>query len=208
MAGLTTVTFAVLVWCLHEFGARSVWFALLVVWLPMTWLGVASRLMQPRLPEGYHPCIGGSVTGACMKCSASGCSSGCCAAARSRCSTRTCTSLPTRPPRTVAHLDQRMRDAEASHFILLVLTLGVVVHAVARGWWAAAGWTLLFDAGIRAIKARCQSQDRAAAEVAVRGSTRPTTRRPPRRRGGWGTACRLRSGRSARPVRAVFAGRV
>ena len=44
-----------------------------------------------------------------------------------------------RTPANLAHLDQRMRDAEASHFILLVATVGVVAHAAARGWWGAAG---------------------------------------------------------------------
>ena len=58
----------------------------------------------------------------------------------------------------LAHLDQRMRDAEASHFILLVLTLGVVVHAVARGWWGAAGWTLLFDALVNGYPVMLQTE--------------------------------------------------
>ncbi|MCZ7628999.1 MAG: hypothetical protein M5U19_07990 [Microthrixaceae bacterium] len=30
------------------------WFALLVVWLPMTWLGTMSRLVAPRLPDRFH----------------------------------------------------------------------------------------------------------------------------------------------------------
>ena len=60
----------------------------------------------------------------------------------------------------VAHLDQRMRDAEASHFILLVLTLGVVVHAAARGWWAAAGWTLLFNALVNGYPVMLQRYNR------------------------------------------------
>jgi hypothetical protein len=33
--------------------ARSVWFAFLVVWLPMAWLGVVSRFVRPRLPESW-----------------------------------------------------------------------------------------------------------------------------------------------------------
>ena len=45
----------------------------------------------------------------------------------------------------LARLDHRMRDAEASHAILLGVTLAVVANAAWRGWWAAARWTLLFD---------------------------------------------------------------
>jgi hypothetical protein len=38
-----------------------------------------------------------------------------------------------------------MKDAEASHFFLLVAMLGVVINAAVRGWWVAGGLTLLFD---------------------------------------------------------------
>ena len=38
-----------------------------------------------------------------------------------------------------------MKDAEASHFVLLVAMLAVVINSAARGWWVAAGLTLLFD---------------------------------------------------------------
>jgi hypothetical protein len=38
-----------------------------------------------------------------------------------------------------------MKDAEASHFVLLVAMLGVMINAAARGWWVAAGLTFLFD---------------------------------------------------------------
>jgi hypothetical protein len=54
-----------------------------------------------------------------------------------------------------------MRDAEASHFILLVATLGVVAHAVARGWWGAAVWTLLFDVLLNGYPVMLQRYNRA-----------------------------------------------
>jgi hypothetical protein len=50
-----------------------------------------------------------------------------------------------RSPERLAKLKQTMNDAEASHFVLLVAMLGVVISAAARGWWTAAGLTLLFD---------------------------------------------------------------
>jgi hypothetical protein len=54
-----------------------------------------------------------------------------------------------------------MRDAEASHLILLVLTIGVVAHAAARGWWTAAGWTLLFDVLLNGYPVMLQRYNRA-----------------------------------------------
>lgn len=70
--------------------------------------------------------------------------------------------LPSEPTATnLGRLDQRMRDAEAAHFLLLMLMLGVVAHAVARGWWAAAGWTLLFDVLVNGYPVMLQRYDRA-----------------------------------------------
>ena len=39
VAGATVVLSGLLAWSLVAFGAGSVWFAFLVVWLPMAWLG-------------------------------------------------------------------------------------------------------------------------------------------------------------------------
>lgn len=61
----------------------------------------------------------------------------------------------------MAHLEQKMRDAEASHFILLVLTLGVVVHAAVRGWWGVAAWTMLFDVLVNGYPVMLQRYNRA-----------------------------------------------
>ena len=66
-----------------------------------------------------------------------------------------------RTPERLAVLDQRMRDAEASHAILLVLELGVVVHAAARGWWWAAAWTAVFDVLVNGYPVMLQRYNRA-----------------------------------------------
>ena len=69
--------------------------------------------------------------------------------------------LPADPStENLAHLDQRMHDAEASHFVLLVSTLGVVLHTVARGWWVAAVWTLLFDVLVNGYPVMLQRYNR------------------------------------------------
>ena len=155
------ITLAVLVWSRSEFGVRSVWFAFLVVWLPMVWLGIVSRFVRPRLPEGYHALRGFERDGRLYE----------------LLGVRLVKwllrrgplavfnpdlHLPAEPnPANMVHLDQRMRDAEASHFILVVLTLGVVVHAAARGWWGAAGWTLLFNVLLNGYPVMLQRYNRA-----------------------------------------------
>lgn len=161
VGGATVVMVALLLWSLRAFGARSTWFAFLVVWLPMAWLGTVSRLMVPRLPAGYHALRGFERDGRVYE----------------LLGVRIVKWLlrrgpmavfnpdlhmPAEPgPASVAHLDQRMRDAEASHFILLVLTLGVAIHAAARGWWAAAGWTVLFDVLLNGYPVMLQRYNRA-----------------------------------------------
>jgi hypothetical protein len=141
----TAVAVAVLGWGLRALDARSAWFAFLVVWVPMTWLGTISRVVTPRLPDRYHALrrwerdghvyelLGVQVVKWLLR-------RGPMAVFNPD------LHLPEeRTPERIAHLDQRMRDAEASHAVLLALTLGLVVHAAARGWWASAGWILLFD---------------------------------------------------------------
>lgn len=161
VAAVTVAVVVLLVWSYRAFGPRSGWFALAVAWLPMTWLGTLSRVITPRLPAGYHRLRRFESDGRVYELAG----------------VRIVKWLLRRgplswfnpdlhlPPRhtqdQLAHLDQRMRDAEASHAILLVLTLGIVVHAVARGWLAAAGWTLLFDVLVNGYPVMLQRYNRA-----------------------------------------------
>ena len=66
-----------------------------------------------------------------------------------------------RSPEGLARLDQKMKDAEASHAILLVATLLVVCNAAARGWWTAAAFTLLFDVLLNGYPVMLQRYNRA-----------------------------------------------
>jgi len=145
VVGSTAVALTVLVagWC--WLGAESPGFAFLVVWVPMTWLGTVSRVLQPRLPDGYHRLRPFERDGRVYE----------------RLGVRAVKRLlrrgplaafnpdlhlpPDRSPEHLAHLERRMCDAEASHALLFVATLAVVVHAVLQGWWTAAALTLLFD---------------------------------------------------------------
>lgn len=126
-------------------GASSAAFAFVVVWWPMMWVGTMSRAVQLRLPERYHALrpferdgrvherVGARFAKAALR-------RGPLAVFNPD------LHLPTeRTPEQLARLAQRMRDAEASHAVLFVATLPVVLHAAARGWWVAAVLTLVFD---------------------------------------------------------------
>ena len=70
--------------------------------------------------------------------------------------------------------------------MLFVATLGVVAHAVARGWWGAAGWTLLFDVLLNGYPVMLQRYNRALLGKALqplvdRWPSAPTARRKRRR---------------------------
>ena len=179
VAGATIVTAGLLLGSLQAFGARSVWFALFVVWLPMTWLGTVSRLVRPRLPRRYDALRGFERDGRLYELLG--------VRLVKRLLRRGPLAvfnpdlhLPAEPtPASVAYLDQRMRDAEASHFILLVLTVGVVVHAAARGWWAAAGWTILFDVLVNGYPVMLQRYNRALLSRRFAPSPADSAQAPP-----------------------------
>jgi Glycosyl-4,4'-diaponeurosporenoate acyltransferase len=144
-AAATVVAAVALLFGVRLLGATSAAFAFLVVWVPMTWLGTVSRFCQPRLPQRYHELrdverdpwlyelLGVRLVKRLLR-------RGPLAVFNPG------LHLPAeRSPEHLAELEQRMKDAEASHFVLLVAMLGIVINAAARGWWVAAGLTLLFD---------------------------------------------------------------
>jgi hypothetical protein len=161
VAAATLVAAAVLLFGLRLLGATSAAFAFLVVWAPMTWLGTVSRLAPPRLPSRYHELraferdprlyelLGVKVVKQLLR-------RGPLAVFNPG------LHLPAeRSPGRLAELEQGMKTAEASHFVLLVVTLGVVMNAAARGWWVAAGLTLLFDVLMNGYPVMLQRYNRA-----------------------------------------------
>jgi hypothetical protein len=166
VAGVTIGMAALMAWTLRVFGARSVWFALLVVWLPLGWFALLGRVLvlrRPvlRLPARVHALrpverdgrvyelLGIRVAKWMLR-------RGPLAVFAPD------LHLPAeRTPATVARLDEQMRQAEAIHEILLVVTLAVVVNAAVRGWWDAAGWTLLFTVLANVYPAMLQRYNRA-----------------------------------------------
>jgi hypothetical protein len=155
------VATAVLLFGLRRLGPTSAGFAFLVVWAPMTWLGTVSHGVQPRLPRRYHELrdferdprlyrlLGVNLVKRLLR-------RGPLAVFNPG------LHLPAeRSPERLAELAQRMNDAEASHFVLFVAMLGVVINAAARGWWTAAGLTLLFDVLMNGYPVMLQRYNRA-----------------------------------------------
>lgn len=131
--------------CARWLGADSIAFALFVVWIPMVALGTASHFVTIRLPARWHALRAWEGDGSVYE----------------RLGVRVAKRMLRRGPfarfnprlhlpRTlddaaIVRLDAHMCEAEASHAILLLATLGVAVHAAVRGWWWAAAATVLFD---------------------------------------------------------------
>jgi hypothetical protein len=161
VAGETVVVALVLLFGVRLLGATSGAFAFLVVWAPMAWLGTLSRTVQPRLPSRYHELRDFERDGRCYE----------------LLGVRGAKWLLRRGPLAVfnpglhvpadhssehiAALEQRMNDAEASHAILLVATVGVVINAAARGWWLAVSLTLVFDVLMNGYPVMLQRYNRA-----------------------------------------------
>ncbi len=166
VAGVTIGMAALMAWSLRVFGARSAWFALVVVWLPLGWFALLGRILvlrRPvlRLPAHVHALraverdgrlyelLGVRVVKRLLR-------RGPLAVGAPD------LHLPAEPtPANLAVLDERMRQAEAIHEILLVVTLAVAVNAAVRGWWAAAGWALLFNIVFNGYPAMLQRYNRA-----------------------------------------------
>jgi Glycosyl-4,4'-diaponeurosporenoate acyltransferase len=166
VAGATAGVAALLAWSPRVFGARSAWFALAVVWLPLAWFALLGRILvlrRPvlRLPARVHAIRAVERDGRVYE------------LAGVRVAKRLLRRgplavgapdlhLPAQPtPANLAVLDQRMQQAEAIHEILLVVTMAVAAGAAVRGWWAAAGWTLLFNVVFNGYPAMLQRYNRA-----------------------------------------------
>lgn len=161
LATATTVLVALLALSLHAFGAGSVWFALMVVWLPMIWLGTVSRLVTPRLPDAFHTLRRIELDGRIyellgVKLFKLLLRRGPLAAFNPD------LHLPSqRTPANLSHLDQRMRDAEAGHAILFILTGGLAVVFAVQGHRSSAAWITVFNILMNGYPVMLQRYNRA-----------------------------------------------
>ncbi len=157
----TAVLIAVLAWATWAFDRTGLAFAFVVVWAPMTWLGTIGRVVTPRLPDRWHELRGFELDGRLYE----------------RLGVRIVKRLlrrgplaafnphlhlpAERTPQQLAQLDQRMRDAEASHAILLFVTLTAAVVSAAELRWATAAWILSFDVLLNGYPVMLQRYNRA-----------------------------------------------
>ncbi len=141
-------------------GASSAAFAVIVVWLPMVVLGTASHWITIRLPRRWHALRQWEADGRIYE----------------RLGVRVAKTLLRRGPfaafnprlhlpeqrsaAEVAALDSRMCEAEATHTILFILTSGVVVHAIARGWLVAAAVSAICNVVMNGYPAMLQRYNR------------------------------------------------
>jgi len=179
LLAVTAAIAALLIGSLRAFGSHSVAFAFAVVWLPMTWLGTVNHFIHLQLPAAYHTLRSCEETGRVYEWLG--------VRIVKRLLRRGPLAvfnpglhLPGEPtPERLDRLDRHMRSAEACHFILLVLTLAVVAHAAIRGWWTAAGFTLMFNVLINGYPVMLQRYNRALLRkrFAV-GLAAPTSREP------------------------------
>lgn len=161
MSGATAAAAVVVGWSWRAFGPTSRRFAFVAVWAPMAWLGTISRFVTPRLPARLHrlrpfeqggarlyELAGVRVVKALLR-------RGPIAAFNPD------LHLPSEPtPERIAHLDQRMRDAEASHGLLFVATLCAAAAARIRGWRSTARWMLVWNVVLNGYPVMLQRYNR------------------------------------------------
>ena len=157
----TAVLIAVLAWAVSAFDRTGVAFAFVVVWAPMTWLGTICRVVTPRLPARWHELRDFELDGRLYE----------------LLGVRIVKRLLRRGPLAafnphlhlpddrsrhhLTQLDQRMRDAEASHAILLIVTLAAAVVPAVEHRWTTAAWILLFDLLLNGYPVMLQRYNRA-----------------------------------------------
>jgi hypothetical protein len=160
--GLGSAVAAVALWaCARWLGLGSIAFAWFIVWIPMVVLGSVSHFVTIRLPAPWHALRAWERDGSLYE----------------RLGVRIAKRLLRRGPfakfnprlhlpRTlddaaIARLEAHMCEAEASHAILLLATLGVAMHAAVRGWWWAAAATFVFDLLMNGYPVMLQRYNRA-----------------------------------------------
>lgn len=145
--------------------------AVLVVWVPMVWLGTVSRVVPPRLPRRYLRLRPFELPPRCYE----------------RLGVRAAKVALRRGPfarfnpglhlpvdRTPAHLarlEERMEIAEASHTILFVCALGAAVVFAASGWWSSALVATLANVVMNGYPAMLQRYNRALLQLRFAGAT-------------------------------------
>lgn len=160
---------------------RGPWYALVVVWAPMTALGTISHVVPMHLPERFHRLRRFEIDGRVYERLGVGVVKKLLRRGPATWFNPRLHMPASRDPDSLDRLDAAMRTAEATHAVLFVATLPVVVHAIARRWWAAAAWTLVFDLLINGYPVMLQRYNRGLLAVS-RPPVAPSTSSARRRR--------------------------
>lgn len=161
---LVAVTFvfdALVRWLAGALGPRSAAFAFLLVWSIMCWVALVSMAFPLRLPASYYELRPGERDG--RRYERLG------VLVAKRLLRRGPLHLfspklhfpPVRDAQGLAKLDAQMRRAETDHVYMFLAVVLVIGHALARGWWDAAAWTLLFNILINGYPVMLQRYNRA-----------------------------------------------
>ena len=174
VAGATAVAAVAVEGTRRRCGPQSRAFGVVAVWAPMAWLGTISRVVTPRLPARWHELRDFERGGARIyelagvRVAKAALRRGPLAAFNPD------LHLPAeRSPERLAHLDQRMRDAEAAHAILFVATLGVAARALARRRWTAARWMLAANLAMNGYPVLLQRYNRGLLQQRFAGQLTP-----------------------------------
>ena len=160
VAALTFAFGALLIFLARACGPRSAGFAFLLVWLSMCWVTLVLAAFPLRLPAAYYELRPGERDGRRYE------KIGVLVAKRilRRGPLRIFNPklhLPSiRDAHGLAKLDAAMRSAETNHLIMFLVVMLVIAHAIVRGWWDAAAWTLLFNILINVYPVMLQRYNR------------------------------------------------
>jgi len=161
LAAVTAGFGALLLWLLSALGPRSAGFAFLLVWLMMCWVALVSLAFPLRLPASYYVLRPGERDGRRYE------QLGVLIAKRLlrrgplHWLNPRLHFPPVRDAQGLAKVEERMRRAETDHVYMFLVVVPVIGHAVLRGWWDAAAWTLLFNVLINAYPIMLQRYNRA-----------------------------------------------
>jgi hypothetical protein len=160
VVALTIAAVALLAWLARACGPRSVAFAGLIVWVIMCWVTLVIWAFPVRLPARTYDLRPFERDGRLYE----------------RLGVRVAKRLLRRGPlhvfnpklhlppvidaQNLATLDAAMRNAETNHVIMFLIVVLVIAHALARGWWDAAAWTLVFNVLINAYPVMLQRYNR------------------------------------------------
>lgn len=161
-------------------GPRSAGFAFLLVWLSMCWVTLVLSAFPLRLPATYYDLRPGERDGRRYE------RAGVLVAKRvlrrgpMQLFNPTLRLPAVRDAESLEKLDAAMRSAETNHVVMFLVVVLVMAHAIVRGWWDAAAWTLLFNILINGYPVMLQRYNRGRlTSLATRGADSGRSRRSP-----------------------------